>query len=257
MQGVVIVLVIVLVLVLVIGSLPSAWHGSDSLHCGVARMSDEPFLIRRLDRRDRGAVRGICAATAWMGSPDPDRVPDDWLWAEFWTRFFTDRQQQCSWVAEHRPSGRVVGYLTGLADARDFGACIPWLLPGLVLRIIRRRLMRAPGPRRAILGLLRSLAAGELNVPPALLRQHPATFHANLLSDARRCGLGRRMLRRFLDQMRGLGIRGVHAQPLSENRPIQEFLLREGFRLAARRPLRAFAHVDPRPIEVVTFVLAL
>ena len=54
-----------------------------------------------------------------------------------------------------------------------------------------------------------------------------------------------------------LGCRGIHAQPLSINEPIQRLLASRGFRHVASGPCRAFAHVEPRPIEIQTWVLPL
>ena len=206
---------------------------------------------------DRAAVRRICAATAWMGEPSPERIADEWIWSEFWTRYFADRERRSSWVVERAGDGRVVGYLTGTADVRRFDRYGLFLLPGIVLRVIRRRLIRRRASRRAILSLLRSVSAGELDLPRGIAGEYPATFHANLLAEARGCGSGSALLGAFLDRMRSMGAPGVHAQPLSVNRPVQRLLRRAGFRCVAGRPLHAFAHVDARPIEVLTCVLRL
>ena len=218
---------------------------------------DVQFTIRPLRRGDRAAVREICIATAWMDEPAPQRIGDGWIWAEFWTRYFTDREMGSSWVVESRPAGRVVGYLTGTADARRVGRYVPFLLPGIVARVVGRRLMRRAESRRALLAMLRSALRGELDLPPAVARDYPATFHMDLLPEARRRGLGRQLLDRFLSRMRQLGVPGVHAQPLSVNEPILRLTEAEGFRLVGRRSLSAFAHVDPRPIEVCTYVMRL
>jgi len=50
---------------------------------------------------------------------------------------------------------------------------------------------------------------------------------------------------------------GIHAQPLGANPVVPAFLARRGFKLAACRPLHAFSHMDNRPIELHTWVLAL
>jgi hypothetical protein len=218
---------------------------------------EREILIRPLRRSDRAAVRSICAATAWMGEPDPLRIPDGWIWAEFWTRYFTDRQWRHSWVAQCPGDGAVVGYLTGTEDVRRFDAYTPFLLPGIVARVVRRRLIRRSDSRRAILAMLRSMVAGELDLPAGIARDYPATFHADLLGEARRLGLGQAMFALFIERMRQLHAPGVHAQPLSVNEPIQRFLRREGFRLVASTPCHAFSHIDPRPIQVLTYVLDL
>ena len=86
-------------------------------HAGVTVRSS--ILVRGYGRSDRQAVRGICAATCWMGEDRPELIPDDWVWAEYWTRYFTDEEPRHTWVA-CEAAGRVVGYLTGTADERRF-----------------------------------------------------------------------------------------------------------------------------------------
>ena len=215
------------------------------------------FLIRLLRREDRPAVREICAATAWLGSPDPQRVPDGWIWAEYWTRYFTDRQRRYSWLVEQRASGSAVGYLTGTADVRRFDRYLLYLLPWIVFRVVRKRLFRRQASRRALLGLLRSIAAGEMSLPPGVAAAYPATFHMNLLPDCRRCRIGMRLFEKFLAKMRSLRVAGVHAQTLSVNAAIGKFCERAGFLTIASKALNAFAHVDGKPIEIHTRVMPL
>ncbi len=215
------------------------------------------YVIGPYRREDRPAVLQICMDTAWMGSPAPELIGDPWIWAEYWTRFFTDRQAHHLWVARRRDDRQVVGYLTGAPDAAQFDRFAVFLLPGIVRRVVRRRLIRRPGPRRALLAMARSLLAGELALPRAVAGDCPATFHFNLIRSARRQGLGSALLGRFLEQMRAGGVPGVHAQALSLNRSAAAALKRAGFRRAASRPLRAFAHHDPRPMAIDTWVLRL
>ena len=192
-----------------------------------------------------------------MGEPAGERIPDEWLWAEYWTRYFTDRQWRHSWVVERRHDGRVVGYLTGTADVRRFDRYVPFLLPGLVGRIVRKRLISRRATRRATIAMLRSILSGGMALPGGIARRYPATLHMNLLPEARRRGLGGRLFALFLDRMRSLAVRGVHAQVLSLNEPIRGFLHKAGFDLVARRPLNAFAHAHPGGVEIHTWVLPL
>ncbi len=192
-----------------------------------------------------------------MGRASPEHVGDAWLWAEFWTRYFTDRDRTCSWVVERGRGGPLVGYLTGTPDARRVARYVPCLLPGIAVRVVRARLLGSAASRRALLSLLRSLAGGELSVSRGLVREYPATLHVNLLPEARGRGCATGLLRCFLDRLRAAGVAGVHAQTLSVNEPVGRFCRRAGFRIAARRALHAFAHVEARPIEVCTWVMAL
>jgi RimJ/RimL family protein N-acetyltransferase len=217
----------------------------------------QTYRIRPFRRSDRPAVREICIASAWMGRPGGERIPDEWIWAEYWTRYFTDRQPRHAWVVERRTDGRVVGYLTGTPDVRHFDRYVPFLLPGIALRVIRRRLLRRPASRRAIFCLLRSLKAGEMRLPGCVARHCPAAFHMNLLPEARRRGLGLRLFETFRNRMRSLGVGGIHAQTLSRNEPIQRFCRRAGFRLLAATALHAFGHIDLEPMHLLTWALPL
>lgn len=206
---------------------------------------------------DRAAVRAICAATAWLGAPGGDRIPDDWLWAEFWTRYFTDREPQHTVVVERDADGAVVGYLAGTTNGRQAERFAPFLVPGLVWRVVRRRLLRAPAARRSIRAILVSLARGELAVPEPVRTAFPATFHFNLLAEARGHGVGTRLFMQFRERMETRRVPGIHVQTLSANAPVARFLGRHGFRLVARWPVHAFAAVDDRSIELHTWVLTL
>ena len=213
-------------------------------------------FIRPLRRSDRGAVRDICVATAWLGGPGTGHIPDDWIWAEFWTRYFTDREPQSSW-ALCAGDGRVVGYLMGTSDVRQFERYVPFLIPGIVLRAIRRRLLRRPETRAAVAAMLKSIAGGEMSIPPALARDYPATMHINLLTEGRGRGCGARLYELFAAQMRSLGVTGIHAQTLNVNKPISRFCENAGFTLSATSPIGAFDHVETEPIEILTWTRKL
>jgi GNAT superfamily N-acetyltransferase len=228
---------------------------------------DEPILIRPMEPRDRQAVRDICAATAWMGEPSAGHIPDDWIWAEFWTRYFTDRERSHSWVAVRCDvpaggagadgAGPTIGYLIGTPDAAAADRYCRRLLPGIAWHVLARGMLLRRGPRRALGSMLRAMLSGQLDLPPGVARDCPATFHMNLLAEARGKGLGKRMLAEFRARMESLGCRGIHAQPLSINEPIRRLLASQGFRQIASTPCRAFARVEPRPIEIQTWVLPL
>jgi len=192
-----------------------------------------------------------------MGSPAPEHIPDDWIWAEFWTRYFTDREPRNSWVVCRTGDEQVIGYLTGTADIRRFDRYIPFLIPGIVLHAIRRRLLRRLASRRAIISMLRSLAAGEMSVPARVARDYPATMHVDLLPEARARGVAGRLYRLFVKRMRSLGATGIHAQTLSLNKAITRFCRNAGFTLAASRPIRAFDHVEAEPINIFTWTKPL
>jgi len=220
------------------------------------------LAIRPLAPGDRQAVRDICIASAWMGEQSSGHIPDGWIWAEFWTRYFTDRERAHSWVAVRRnvPGGgadAIVGYLTGAPDAAAADRYARRLIPGIALHVLAHGLLLRRGPRRALGAMLREMLSGQLDLPPGVARDYPATFHMNLLAEARGRGLGKRLFAEFRARMESLGCRGIHAQPLSINEPIRRLLGSLGFRQIASTPCRAFAHVEQQPIEIQTWVLPL
>lgn len=215
--------------------------------------SDEQYVIRPYRPSDRPAVRDICVKTCWLGQYDPRRIPDDWIWAEYWTRYFTDREPENTWVVA-ASGGGVVGYLSGTSDVRRFERYVKHLAPGIVWRVLRRRLMRKRDSRRAILGMGGSLLRGELRLPPGVAGSHPATWHFNLLPEARGAGVGSRLFALFLARMKALGVPGIHSQPLSVNAAVGRILAKNGFRLLASWPVRTYRHIDPQPIELETWV---
>jgi len=214
------------------------------------------YIIRPYRRGDRQAVRDICAATCWMGEYRPELIGDDWLWAEYWTRYFTDVEPRHTWIVQRTIDGEVLGYLTGTVDERRFFRYAWRIMPGIVAHVTRRRLVRNPVARRAILSMLRAMMLDK-SCPEAILREFPATWHFDLLPEGRRMRAGFELVRTFLNRMKALGIAGVHGEPLSLNRGVGVFLRRLGFHLAHSRATRAFAHVEQQPVAIETWVKKL
>jgi GNAT superfamily N-acetyltransferase len=192
-----------------------------------------------------------------MGEPAPERIPDEWIWAEYWTRYFTDREPDCCWVVERVGDGAVVGYLTGTVHAARVDRYAPFLLGGIVWRVVRRLLLRRPQSRRAMLAMLLSLLRGELLLPPGVMSCFPGTCHVDLLPEARGRGLGPRLMAAYLKRMRRLRVPGIHARTLSVNRRVAGLLRKLGFRLHSTAPLSAFGPVAGRPLRTCLWVREL
>jgi len=188
-----------------------------------------------------------------MGQPAPERIGDEWLWAEFWTRYFTDREPRRAWVVERNADGSVVGYLTGTMDAARVERYVPWLVPGIIWHVASRRLLRRPASRRALLAMARSMWRGELDAPAWARARFPATCHLNLLPEARGRRLGRRLMELFIDAVRRAGVAGIHVESLGANEAVARLNRSLGFRPLARRPLRVWEQLDSRPMEVWTW----
>ena len=195
--------------------------------------------------------------TAWLGAPGRDHIPDDWLRAEFWTRYFTDAEPQHTWVVESAAETPVVGYLSGTSDVRrpervhvaDAAGNSPACVAGWIAATGRTatRTIRHAG----------AVLSGELRLPRGVTVTYPATFHFNLLPEARSQGIGTRLFRTFEEAMCGLGVPGIHTQSLDVNRGVARFNERVGLTLVGRSPIRAFRHIEAEPIAVLTWVKPL
>jgi len=215
------------------------------------------FHIRPFQSGDRQAVRDICVETCWLGEYRPEYIVDDWIWAEFWTRYFTDREPRHSWVLQRLQDGKIVGYLCGSSQCKKVDHYAVHLLPRIAWRAIRKGLLRHAGTRRSILAMLGSLLKGELDVPGRLSDCYTGTWHFNLLPEARGAGWGWLLLRTYVRAMREQGVAGIHAQTMSVNTVVNRLLESCGFQLADSHPVHAFRHADPRPIEIQTWVMSL
>jgi ribosomal protein S18 acetylase RimI-like enzyme len=218
-----------------------------------ARATVEPFTIDRYCGRDRQRLRDICVQTCWLGRYEPLALPDDWIWAEYWTRYFTDIEPDLTWVVRNA-SGVAVGYLTGTANEARFHAYAPRVALGIIWRAIRKRILRVPHARRAAAAMLGAAARGDMAIPARLQKRYPAALHLNLSPEARGHGLGRRLVEILWRALHDRGVPGVHAQTISANARAGAFFERAGFHLATRRPTRAYAHLDQRPMWVLTWV---
>lgn len=223
-------------------------------------MPTEQLTVRPYRRGDRQAIRDICVATCWMGEPRAELIPDAWIWAEHWTRYFTDVERDLTWIVQPRAKDEcdrspqpVLGYLTGTRDVSRFDAYGLRLLPGIVCHAIRGRLLRRKGSRRAIAAMVGAILRGELEVPGRVLRHYPATCHTDLLPLARGQGIGTEMMRRFVARLRELGVEGLHVQTTNLNKVAGATLHKSGFAMAHSAGTRAFGHVCDERIEIQTW----
>lgn len=202
------------------------------------------FFTRQYTPSDRDAIRRICVETAWCGQPAPKRIGDPWIWAEFWTRYFTDRLPYYSWVVEEKGTYDVVGYLQGTHNAALTNRYLAFLLPALIQRwcgLVSEWGLPAGQP---LVRLARSCLRGEMKLPPGIIERYPATFHLNLMPEARGLGMASKLFARFLEQMRSRRVPGIHVQTLTVNEAASKFLTRHGFERIHECSLTAFDDVE-------------
>lgn len=175
--------------------------------------------------QDWAAVRRLCCLTANNGSPiAEERWP---FFSEYWIGPYQKICPELTYVA--RRDGVVVGYLTGASASFEREKLIRVTLP-LFARVALRCFVKNSDTRRFVrrtLGIERGpneQFSRELRA--LVLKQFSAHLHVNVDATCRGQGVGRLLMNRFFEDLRGRGVLGVHvycgADPVA-------FYRREGF----------------------------
>src|SRR5436305_5123860 len=109
------------------------------------------------------------------------------------------------------------------------------IAPAAVAAAIGRGLL-CRRPLWRLLAALPRLLAGGGRRGEADLAAYPAHLHVNLLPEARRRAVGRRLVESFLAEAARRGLPGVRATVLADNAGGRRFFERLGFRPLARLP---------------------
>lgn len=209
--------------------------------------------MRAYEKSDRRGVRETCVETAWLGAPAPELVPDEKLWADVFTSYFTDQEPEHAWVVGGRNS-RISGYLLGTRDVQLFERAQLRRIPRVLLSL---RFLRDPQKRALYSAYLNSLMRFELVSPLKVRAEFPARFFFTLREEARDRALGPRLLDPFLQAMQARGVRGVHTQTLNLNEAAFRFLRRAGFQLVSSWQISALSPLVGAQVELLTWVRPL
>lgn len=206
--------------------------------------------IRPYRAADRDAVRSICADTGFMGNPIDELFQDREVFADFFTRYYTDYESENALVAEDEESGQVVGYLLGCTRFRyqalkQVVLMITRTIPKVLLRFFTGRYSKTS---RRFLYWVVFRSARE--TPPA--PRQSAHFHINLLPAYRTSGVGRELIFTFFDLAQERGVSRIYGQIQTRDDRRTGFWMRYGFRELSRRRITKFERYDPKPIYVTT-----
>lgn len=157
-------------------------------------------VIRPYRPGDRAAVRQICCETAFRHLGATAVFEDQELFADYWTRYYTDFEPDMTFVAERE--GQVVGYVFGSIDSRrHVRTMISRVLPQVLARVTWRL---ATGRYREAVTyrFLRWAVRWAWREAPDLpLDRFPAHYHIN----ASWAGLGEQLYTRlgltFVDEL--------------------------------------------------------
>lgn len=168
-------------------------------------------VIRAYRPEDREAVRQICRRTAYRNRGSDSVFEDGELFADYWTRYYTDFEPESCLVVEE--DGEVIGYLLGCKDTQEHIRVMSRRIVPAVLGRALWRLgtfqYRQASSRRMLYWLI---TRGWRESPEIPLERFPAHYHCNIL----RKGFGKNyyseLVLRFLDQLDAAGVPGLHGQ---------------------------------------------
>ena len=193
-------------------------------------MSD--VIIRHYQPSDKPQVLKLSADTAFFGEPVEAFLEDRHLYTDAFASYYTEQEGRYAWVAEN-PDG-VVGFLFG---------CVNTVLQSKLWRtyITRIVLLKAISGEYKLgrktasfaLGMLVGLLRGEaVNVD---LKKFPAHLQISVRQGFRGAGVGYRLIQTFMQQLRDLGVMGVHLETTSHNEAACHLYEKIGFRMLDER----------------------
>lgn len=177
--------------------------------------------IRPFRAGDEADLADVCLRTADAGADATGVLSDDRLWAELFVLPYVARHPNTAFVVEG--DARVLGYIVSAPDTDAFEAWfrrIWW--PARGSRFPR------PGADRRESGLL-AYADARGSRPDPRAADYPAHLHIDLLPELQGQGFGRALVERLSEELRSLGVSGLHLVASADNTSAVAFYDRLGF----------------------------
>jgi len=184
--------------------------------------------IRHYQLADQQKVLEISAATAFFGEAVEAFLDDRHLYMDAFGRYYTDQEAQYAWVAE-KPEG-VVGFLFGCADTPvQVKRWRSYILRVVLLKALSGKYKLGKKTANFAWGMLMGSLRGEqANID---LIEFPAHLQINVSDGYRGAGLGRKLIDAYLEQLKGMNIRGVHLETTSHNEAACHLYEKIGFQM--------------------------
>lgn len=182
--------------------------------------------IRPYNTDDRDAVGRICVLTGDSGKDATGKHASDELLPAIYAYPYVDYAPDLAWVVEDTGSGRVLGYIIGVEDIRDY---VQWRTKNWLPSY--RELL--PVDESWSEDDLRLRARGEdpeAAVHP-LVERYPAEFHIDLLPEAQGGGMGRKLVTTFAQALADRGVDALAIGVGAKNTGAVAFYKRLGFQV--------------------------
>jgi len=215
-------------------------------------------LLRKYEPKDRERVRWICCETGFMGGPMEVYFEGREVFADMWTKYWTDYEPESALVAE--VDGKVVGYLLGCLDTDRQEKIFTQEIQGKLLRdfFVRGDCLSSKN-WRYIRRVVRSWRRGEFHDPMKTVKaEYPAHLHTNIApAEFRGQGMGKALMKAHLAYLGEHKVKGVHLVTTSRNQMALGLYYHMGFKDLFRGPLTCYDHILSEPLEKICLGLKL
>lgn len=177
-------------------------------------MDKSDITIRKFANGDKKRVKEICLETSFLGEPREFFLDDDEILSNLLYVYYTDYEPESCFVALN--DRRVIGYLIGSKSLKSMDMMFNLkLLPRIILRIVYKGLLFRGNFLKFLLNVLKGCFNGDFSVPD-FSRDYPATFHVDIDSKFRGCGIGSMLIENYLKYLKSNKVKGVHFGTMSE-----------------------------------------
>ncbi|MES2309594.1 MAG: GNAT family acetyltransferase [Verrucomicrobiota bacterium] len=205
-------------------------------------------LVRFFQKKDRAAVRKICADTGFLSKPIDPVFEDRELFADYLTQYYTDLEPESTLVFEM--DGEVKGYLMGCRRYRFNDFYHLFHNAKLVFLGLYRYFFKPynEASRKFIRWLI---FRGWREVPKSPKKM--AHFHINLLPEARKLTHAHQMIQGFINYLVAQGEKGVYGQMVVfEGRRGERMFARFGFEVLDKVEVTKYREVYPEKVYLFT-----
>lgn len=207
------------------------------------------FVVRPFEHRDRNIVRRICCETGFLGKPIDPIFQDRELFADYLTRYYTDKEPESSFIIEK--NNEIRGYLLGSRHPQRQKIFNFFSHLGLAFKgIVRYWISYNPASRRYCRWVL---WRGWRETP--LTPKNMAHFHINLLPDSKSVAETHDLIQAFLSYLHRWGEKRVYGQMVVfENRRGERMFSRYGFEVLDRVEVTKYREFYSEPVYLFTVV---
>jgi hypothetical protein len=199
-------------------------------------------------------VRRICCETGFSGDPVDPLFSDRDVFADFFTRYYTDWEPETALVVERK--GEVVGYMIGCCRYRYHFFAEKVILLGVIVPKVVGRLLSGQYDRQSRNFIKWCCLKATAETPRA--PERTPHFHFNMLKEHRDLKTTYKLVMTFLEMLTRRGHKQVYGQIQTfEDRRPQKVFERFGFYLYDQRPVSKFTSFHDRTVYVSTFVRQL